>query len=324
MRRREFIIALAGAALVPSRSQAQKPRQFRHIGILLFSQQDRVVIEPCLHELRTLGYVDGKTIDIEYRDAEGNYERLRELAAELVRLNPDVIFSFGGEQASLVKSATASIPIVVVVSNDPVASGLVASLARPGGNITGTANQLNDMLEKSVELLRELVPDLHRVFVLWQPSNPGSRHGFEELNKLTTRLGLIVSSAPLETDGDVEPALASIAADQPQGLYLHSIALTFRHRQEIAAFAAAQHLPSVAGASEFTRDGMLLSYAPDIATMFRRAGYYVDRLLRGATPAELPVEQPTKFELVINLNTAKALGLAVPPTLLARADEVIE
>jgi putative tryptophan/tyrosine transport system substrate-binding protein len=144
------------------------------------------------------------------------------------------------------------------------------------------------------------------------------------LNKLATRLGLIVSSAPLETDGDLEPALASIAADRPQALYVHLIPLTFRHRREIAAFATAQHLPAVAGGSEFVNAGMLLSYTPDIATMFRRAGYYVDRLLRGAKAAELPVEQPTKFELVINLKTAKAIGLTVPHSLLARADEVIE
>jgi putative ABC transport system substrate-binding protein len=205
----------------------------------------------------------------------------------------------------------------------PVGAGFVASLARPGGNVTGIANQLGD-IEKTFELLRELVPDLHRVFVLWQSDNPGSRLGFENHSKLATRLGLSLSSASLSRDSDLEPALASIAADLPQALHVHPVPVAFRRRQQIATFAAAQHLPTLGDASEFARDGLLLSYGPDIATIYRRAGFYVDRLLRGVKAGELPVEQPTKFELVINLRTAKSIGLTIPPSLLARADELIE
>ena len=206
---------------------------------------------------------------------------------------------------------------------NPVETGLVASLARPGGNVTGITNQLGDS-EKSLELLREMVPELHRIFVLFQSDSPGSRTGFERLTKLATRLGLSVSSASLATDSDVEPALASIAADLPQALHVHPVQVAFLRRREIAAFAVAQRLPSFGDLSEFARDGLLMSYGPDLAAIFRRAGFYVDRLLRGVKAAELPVEQPTKFELVINLKTAKALGLEIPPALLARADEVIE
>jgi putative ABC transport system substrate-binding protein len=172
--------------------------------------------------------------------------------------------------------------------------------------------------------MRELVPDLHRVFLLWQSDNAGSRLGFENLTKLATRLGLSLSSASLATNSDLEPALASIAADLPQALYVHPVPVAFQRRREIAKFAVTQHLPTFGDASEFARDGLLLSYGPDTASIYRRAGFYVDRLLRGVKAAELPVEQPTKFELVINFKTANALGLAIPPSLLARADEVIE
>jgi len=207
--------------------------------------------------------------------------------------------------------------------SDPVGAGLVTSLARPGGNVTGIANQLSE-IEKSFELMRELVPNLHRVFVLSQSDNPGVRLGFETLTKLATRHGVRLSSASLSTNSDLEPALASIAADLPQALYVHPVAVAFQHRREIAAFAATKHLPTFGEASEFARDGLVLSYGPDIATIYRRAGFYVDRLLHGVKAAELPVEQPTKFELVINVKTAKAIGLTIPPSLLARADEVIE
>ena len=278
-----------------------------------------------LEGLREYGWVEGQNLLIESRWAEGQLERFGRYAAELVsRGDIEVIVAVGTQATREAKTRITTIPIVMVYVNDPVGAGLVASLAHPGGNVTGIAGLFNEMQEKTVELLRELVPDLHRVSLLWQPNNPGSQQGFDELNKLATRLGLTLSSAPLVSDADLEPALASIAAGLPQGLIVHAIAIAFRHRREIAAFAAAQHLPTVGFASDLARDGLLLAYGPDATTMFRRAGYYVDRLLRGGKAAELPVEQPTKFELVINLKTAKAIGLTIPPTLLARADEVIE
>jgi putative ABC transport system substrate-binding protein len=333
MKRRQLLVtapaAIAWMALRPALSEHASGGRPRRIGGL-FGQARSDPAEmrfwaAFLEGLREYGWVEGRNLLVEGRWAEGQPERFGPYAAELVsRGDIEVIVAVGTQATREAKTRTTTIPIVMIYTYDPVGVGLVASLARPGGNITGTANQLNDMLEKAVEVLRELVPDLHRLFVFWHSTNPGSRHAFDELNKLATRLDLTLSSASLETDADLEPALASIAADQPQGLLVHSIPLTFRHRQEIAAFAAAQHLPTTGGASGFARDGLLFSYAPDIAPMFRRAGFYVDRLLRGAKAAELPVEQPTKFELVINLKTAKTLGLTVPPSLLARADEVIE
>ena len=277
-----------------------------------------------LEGLREYGWVEGQNLLIEGRWVEGQTERYGPYAAELVSRGDIELIVATGTQATIeAKTRTTTIPILMLSVSHPVGAGLVASLARPGGNVTGISNQLSDS-EKGFELLRELVPDLHRVFLLWQSDNPGSRLGFESSTKLATRLGLSLSSASLATGSDLEPALASIAADLPQALIVHPTPIAFRHRREIAAFAAAQHLPTYGETSEFARSGLLLSYGVDFATIFRRGGFYVDRLLRGVKAAELPVEQPTKFELVINLKTAKAMGLTIPPSLLARADEVIE
>ena len=333
MRRRELLLtgpaAVAWMAVRPAFPQQATDGRPRRIGCLFNTPP---LSDPAakrnwaafLEGLREYGWVEGQNLLIESRWVEGHTERYGPYAAELVSRGDIEVIVAGGDQATLeAKTRTTTIPIVMVYATDPVAVGLVASLARPGGNITGISNQLGDS-EKSLELLRELVPDLHRVFLLWQSTNPGSRRAFEGLTKRATRFGLTLSSASLATDADLEPALASIAADLPQGLVVHPVPIAFRRRREIAAFAAAQHLPSVGLASEFARDGLLLSYGPDFPTIIRRAGYYVDRLLRGAKAAELPVEQPTKFELVINLKTAKAIGLTVPPALLLRADELIE
>jgi putative tryptophan/tyrosine transport system substrate-binding protein len=322
MRRREFIIALAGATLVPSLSQAQKLRQFRHIGILLFSQQDRVVIEPCLHELRTLGYVDGKTIAIEYRDAEGNYERLRELAAELVSLNPDVIFSFGGEQAPLVKAATASIPIVVVVSNDPVASGLVPSLARPGGNVTGVTYVHDQLAGKTIELLREAAPWVSRVAILWNPNHADAE--FRETQRAAPVLQIQLQSIEVREAGDFEGAFQAAARERAEALIVAGSRILSLHRQQIGDFTAKNRIVLVGTPRWLLEAGALLTYGPNAAELNRRAATYVDKILRGAKPADLPMQQPATFELTINLKPAKTFGLTIPPTLLARADEVIE
>jgi putative ABC transport system substrate-binding protein len=333
MRRRELLLtgpaALAWMAVRPAFPQQARGGRPRRIGCLfntppLSDPAANRLWAAFLEGLREYGWVEGQNLLIEGRWVEGHTERYGHYAAELVSRGDIEVIVAGGTQATLeAKTRTTTIPILMVSVSHPVEAGLVASLARPGGNVTGIANLLGD-IEKNVELLRELVPDLHRVFLLWQSDNAGSRRGFEDLTKLAVRFGLSLLSASLATDSDLEPALASIAADLPQGLVVHPVPVAFRRRREIAAFAAAQHLPSVGAASEFARDGLLLSYGPDIATILRRAGYYVDRLLRGAKAAELPVEQPTKFELVINLKTAKALGLTIPPSLLARADEVIE
>jgi putative ABC transport system substrate-binding protein len=329
-RRRDLLLtAIAWMAVRPALSQQAVGGGPRRIGYLastppLADPAAKRIWAVFLEGLREYGWVEGQNLLIEGRWVEGHTERYGPYAAELVsRGDIELIVAAGTQPTIEAKTRTTTIPILMLLVSHPVGAGLVASLARPGGNVTGITNQLSDS-EKSFELLRELVPDLHRVFLLWQSDNPGSRLGFESATKLATRLGLSLSSASLATNSDLEPALASIAADLPQALIVHPVPVTFQRRREIAAFAAAQHLPTFGETSEFARSGLLLSYGADVATIFRRAGFYVDRLLRGVKAAELPVEQPTKFELVINLKTAKAMGLTIPPSLIARADEVIE
>jgi putative ABC transport system substrate-binding protein len=320
MRRREFIVALTSAAILPSLSRAQQPRRVRRIGILLFAQQDQAVIRPCLDELQTLGYVDGKTVAIEYRDAEGNYERLPELAAELVQLNPDVIFSFGGEQAPLVKAATASIPIVVVVSNDPVASGLVASLARPGGNVTGVTYVHDQLAGKTIELLREAAPWVSRVAILWNPNHADAE--FRETRRAAPVLQVQLQS--LEVRGDFEGAFQAALRERAEALIVAGSRILSLNRKQIGDFTAKNRLVLVGTPKWLLEAGALLTYGPNAVELNRRAATYVDKILRGAKPADLPMQQPATFDLTINLKSAKALGITVPPSLLARADEVIE
>src|SRR5262249_22844220 len=316
MRRRNFISLLGVAAAAwPLAARAQQLGRVRHIAILLFSQQDRMVIAPCLHELQTLGYVDGKTVAIEYRDAEGNYERLPELAAELVRLSPDVIFSFGGEQAPLVKAATASIPIVVVVSNDPVASGLVASLARPGGNVTGVTYVHDQLAGKTIELLREAAPWVSRVAILWNPNHADAE--FRETQRAAPVLQLQLQSLEVRESGDFEGAFQAALRERAEALIVAGSRILFLHRKQIGDFTARNRLVLVGTPKWLLEAGALLTYGPNAAELNRRAATYVHKILRGAKPADLPMQQPATFELTINLKAAKTLGLTVPPSLLA-------
>jgi putative ABC transport system substrate-binding protein len=322
MRRREVIIGLAGAAIFPSLSRAQKAGPIRHIGILLFAQQDRAVIAPCLQELERLGYVDGKTVAIEYLDAGGKYERLPVLAAELARLDPDVIFSFGGEQAPIVKRATASIPIVVVVSTDPVASGLVNSLARPGGNVTGVTYVHDQLAGKTIELLREVAPGLSRVAILWNPDHADPE--FRATQHAARLLQVELQSLEVRTSSDFETAFQAAIRERAEALIAVGSRILALHREEIGEFAAKNRLVLVGTPKWLLEAGALLTYGPNAAELNRLAASYVHKILKGAKPADLPMQQPATFELAINLKTARALGLTVPPTLLARADEVIE
>ncbi len=323
MRRRDFITLIGGAAATwPLAARAQHAERVRHIGILLFAEQDRAVIRPCLQELQTLGYVDGKSVAIDYRDAEGKYERLPELAAELVRLNPDVIYSFGGEQAPIVKRATASIPIVVVVSNDPVASGLVASLARPGGNVTGVTYVADQLAGKTIELLRDAAPWVSRVAILWNPNHTDPE--FRETQRAARTLRIPLQSLEVREPGDFDGAFQEAARERAEALIVLGSRLMFLHRQQIGDFAAKNRLILVGTPKWLSDVGCLLTYGPNPAELQRRAASYVSKILKGAKPADLPMQQPTAFDLVINLKTAKTLGLEIPPTLLARADEVIE
>ena len=321
--RRELLVAVGSAAAAwPIGARAQQSVRVRRIGILLYSQQELPVIRPCLQELETLGYVDGKTVAIEYRDAEGKYERLPPLAAELVRLNPDVIFSFGGEQAPIVKQATASIPIVVVVSNDPVASGLVASLARPGGNITGLTYVHDQLAGKAVELLKEAAPWVSRVAILWNPNHTDPE--YRETQRAARTLSMKLQSLEVHEPRDFDRAFQAATRDRAEALIVVGARIMFLHRQQIGEFAARNRLFLVGNPRWLTGIGGLLSYGSNPPELFRRAAGYIDKILRGAKPADLPMQQPVTFELVVNLKAAKALGLTIPPTLLARADEVIE
>jgi ABC-type uncharacterized transport system substrate-binding protein len=322
MRRREFISLLGGAVVWPLAARAQQPKRVPHIGILLFAQQDLAVIRPCLQELEALGYVDGKSVTIEYRDAEGKNERLPALAAELVRLNPDVIFSFGGEQAPIVKRATASIPIVVVVSNDPVASGLVASLARPGGNITGVTYVRDQLAGKTIALLKDVAPGVFRVAVLWNPNHTDPE--FRETQRAARALPVQLQSLEVRESGDFEHAFQEATRAHIEALIVLGSRLMALHSRQIADFAAKNRLILVGTPKWLSEVGSLLTYGPNPVEMNRRAARYVDKILKGAKPADLPMEQPTKFELVINLKTAKALGLTIPAGVLSIADEVVE
>jgi putative ABC transport system substrate-binding protein len=323
MDRREFLGTLAGGLLAaPFGAEAQRPDRIRRIGILLFSQQDLAVIAPCLEELKALGYVDGKTVALEYRDAEGQYERLPGLAAELVRLSPDVIFSFGGEQAPIVKRATASIPIVVVVSNDPVASGLVASRARPGGNVTGVTYVHDALAGKSIELLKHAAPGVSRVAMLWNPQHTDPE--YRETQRAAGTLRVQLQSLEVRVTSDFEAAFQAAIRERAEALIVAGSRLLNLNRRQIGDFAAKNRLILVGTPKWLLEVGSLLTYGPNAVELNRRAAAYVDKILKGAKPADLPMQQPTVFELVINLKTAKALGVTIPPSLLQRADQVIE
>jgi putative ABC transport system substrate-binding protein len=323
MRRREFIALLGSAAIawLPA-ARAQQPARRRRVGILLFADQDRAIIKPCLSELQALGYVDGKNITIDYRNADGKYERLPELAAELVGLNPDVIFSFGGEQAPIVKGATTSIPIVVVVSNDPVASGLVASLARPGGNVTGVTYIHDQLAGKTIELLKEVAPWVSRVAILWNPNHADAE--FRETQRAAPALQVQLQSLEVRESADFEGAFQAAKRERAEALIVAGSRILFLHRQQIGDFAAKNRVVLVGTSKWLLEVGSLLTYGSNPVELNRRAASYVDKILRGAKPADLPMQQPATFDLTINLKAAKALGLTVPPSLLARADEVIE
>ena len=275
-----------------------------------------------VQHLRELGWIEGRTVAIELRWAEGRTERYAEIAAEFVRLNVDVIVTGGTPTALAAKRATAVIPIVFAMTGDPVGTGLVAHLARPGGNLTGLSTQTTDTVSKRIELLREVVPNLRRLAILANINSPIVALEMGEAHGAANTLGLEVVTLEVGRAQDIERTFEKLG--RADGLYVCADPLVSANRTRINALALAARLPTMHDLREYAVPGGLMSYGPNIPDLFRRAGDYVDKILRGAKPAELPVEQPTKFELVINLNTAKALGLEIPATLLARADEVIE
>jgi putative tryptophan/tyrosine transport system substrate-binding protein len=324
MRRRAFISLLGGAATWPLAARAQQPGKLPIIGFLganpsIESQRVAAFVQ----RLRELGWIEGRTVSIEYRWAEGRSERYAENAAELVRLKVDVIVASTTPPSLAAKQATAVIPIVFAAATDPIGTGLVASLARPGGNVTGLATQMSDTIGKKLEFLREVVPDLRRLAIMANAGNPGSMLDMSEAEATARRLGLEVTTSEIRRAEDIAPAFEAFR-NRADALYLCPDPLMNTNRTRINILAVGARFPTMHGHREYVEAGGLMSYGPNLTSQFLRAADFVDKILRGAKPADIPVEQPTKFDLVMNLTTAKALGLDIPPTLLARADEVIE
>ena len=330
MDRRAFIYAAAcGLAIARSAAGAQQPAKVARIGYLAPNlASNRRALETFLQGLRDLGYVEGRNVVIEYRDAEGKLERLPALAAELVALKVDVIVAAAGTLTALAAhQATKSIPIVVIAVGDPVTSGLVTSLARPGGNVTGLSALSPELTSKWLELLKQAVPGVSRVAFLVQPGAFGERTEKDIVNEagvaartLGVRLQVVEARAPV----DIDRAFSDMTSAHAGALAVPSTPMFLNERRRLLDLAAKNRLPTLFTFREYVDAGGLMSYGPYLADLFRRAATYVDKILKGAKPGDIPVEQPTKFELVINLKTAKALGRTIPQSLLERADEVIQ
>jgi ABC-type uncharacterized transport system substrate-binding protein len=328
MGRREFVALLGGAAAWPLAARAQQAAKVLRIGYLggtTPSVQGQSVAA-FVQRLRELGWIEGRNIAIEYRWLGGRTERasaLADFAAEFVRLNVDVILAGGTEAAIAAKQATSTIPIVFPTAGDPVGSKLVASLARPGGNVTGLSNLGTDLAAKRLEILREALPDLRRLATMVNTDSSASSFETDQIRAAAGALGLEIIPLPIRRAEEIATALEGLKG-RAQALYTTGETLVYTQRLRINTFALAARLPTMFSRREYLEVGGLMSYGANFLDLIRRSADYVDKILRGASPADLPVEQPTKFDLVINLMTARALGLTVPPTLLARADEVIE
>ena len=327
MRRRNFISLLGGAAAAawPLAARAQRPGKLPTIGYLgsgTAATQGQWTAA-LMSRLRDLGWIEGRTIAIEYRWAEGRSERFADIAAELVQHKVDVIVTTGGAPVLAAKQATSVIPIVFPLAGDPVGNGLVASLARPGGNVTGLSIQTTDLGNKRLELLREALPSLGRLAVMANIGNHSAAFEMAEVSKTAKTLGIEIVAVEIRRAEDIALAFETLKA-RAEALYVCGDPLVTTNRIRINTLALSARLPTMHGSREHVDAGGMMSYGPNFPAMFRRAADLVDKILRGTKAADIPVEQPTTFDLVINLITAKALGLTVPPTLLARADEVIE
>jgi ABC-type uncharacterized transport system substrate-binding protein len=324
VRRREFITLLGAAVAWPVAVQAQ-PQKVPSIGFLGTSTP--LTWSPWtaafVRRLRELGWIEGRTIAIEYRWAEGRAQRFGEIAAEFVQLKVDIIVT-AGPAALAAKQTTSIIPIVFAQASDPIGTGLVASLARPGGNVTGLSQQQADTPGKRLDVFREVVPALRRLAILVNIGNPGTVRETREIRRAAQTAGLALAAAEIQRADDIAPAIEALKG-QADALYVITDPLVNTNRMRINTFALTARLPTMYGAREYVEaGGGLISYGPNIPDLYRRAADYVHKILRGAKPADLPVEQPTKFDLVVNLTTAKAIGLKIPESFLLRADEVIE
>jgi len=326
MRRRDFMTVLAGAAAYPTLAGAQQ-KAMPVIGILAFASPENAGAQRMLAAFREglgeAGYVEGRNIAIEYRWAETHFDRLPALAADLVNRNVDLIVTEGGDvSVHAAKQATSTIPVVFHTNSDPVASGLVASLARPGGNLTGFS--MHGLAAKRVELISELVPQAKAIAILVNPDDPSANEDIRDAQDAARVKGVQLHVVKASSDGEIEPAFATLGQLRADALVIVASPVFSRRMVQIAALASRHAIPAVYGGRLYVESGGLLYYGSDLAAVYRLKGIYTGRILKGEKPADLPVQQPTKVELVINLKTAKALGLTVPLPLLARADEVIE
>jgi len=326
MRRRGFICLIGAAATVwPLAARAQQLVKQRTIGFLGSSTPSAMSqwVAAFVQRLRDLGWIEGGTVTIEYRWAEGRSSRAAEIAAEFVQLKVDVIVTYGTSSVLAAKQATSVIPIVFAAANDPVGAGLVASLARPDGNVTGLSVQQVDAAGKRLELLREIFPSLRRLAILANVGNPGAALEMGEAQVAARTLGLEVTTIEIRRGEDIAPGFDALKS-QAEALYVCTDPLVITNRARIQTSAMGARLPTVYNSREYVETGGLMSYGPNFLDQWRRTAEIVDKILRGAKPSDIPVEQPTKFDLVLNLTTAKVLGLTIPSTLIARADEVIE
>jgi len=322
MRRRELILVLGGAAAWPLAARGQQLDKIWRAGFIAHRYEN--FYDGLFDALHELGYVEGQNIVFERRYAEGHAERFQEFAAEMVRLKADIVIVVTTPAALAVKNATRTIPIVHPNAIDPVESGLVASLAHPGGNVTGIAVANAELSAKRVEILKQLLPRLARAAVLWNVANPGNAVAWKDTERAARVLGVEIKSYELRDSKDIEGLFATIARERPDGLLVLQDALTLAHRKQIINFTLGERIPTMFVGKEWAEEGGLVSYGDLLPERYRLAASIVDKILKGAKPADIPVSQPIKFELVINLKTAKALGLEMPATLLATADEVIE
>jgi len=326
--RRAFISTLAGGLLAaPFVAEAQQAGKIWRIGLLSYAASDSggaARWKAFREQLRELGYVEGQNVFFESRWGDGQVGRLRGLAAELIDAKVDIMVTASSEAALAAKQATRSIPIVTATGGDPVKLGVVASLARPGGNVTGVFSLSNDLVGKRLEFLKQLIPRVARVAFLRHSDNRASALNLRDAESAARPLGLVVQSVGVRGPKELDAAFGAMKRERADAVIVLEATAFFPDRQRIADLALMHRLPMAAQAREYAEAGALISYGTDYLDLFRRAAMYVDKILKGAKPADLPIEQPTKFELVINLRTAKALGLTIPPSLLQRADQVIE
>jgi len=322
MKRRNFITLLGGAAVWSLDAHAQQASKVWHMGFI--AHQPESFYDALFEGLREYGYEEGRNLIVERRYAHGAAERFKEFAAEMVRLNVDIIVVVTTPAALAVMNATKTIPIVHPNAIDPLNTGLISSLAHPGGNLTGGAQLTAEVSAKRLEILKKVVPGLSRAAVLWNSANPALVFSWKETQAAARVVGVTLHSHEAQGPKDFAAAFAAIAEERPHALFVLQDALAIQQRKEIIDFAIQNRLPSIFSEKGWAKAGGLMSYGENFAAMYRRAAYFVDRIFKGTNPADLPVEQATKFDLVLNLKTAKAIGLAIPDSILALADEVIE